>query len=42
MEEQRKYSLKIGNRTIENLTFSDIVDIKLYIIRHKLKHREIS
>ena len=42
MEEQRKYSLKIGNKTIENLTFNDIVNIKLYIIRYKLKHREIS
>lgn len=42
MEKQQRHNLKIGNKTIKNLTFNDIVDIKLYIIRYKLKHREIS
>lgn len=41
MEEQ-KYSLKVGNRVIKNLTLDDIIDIKLYLIRHKLERREIS
>lgn len=40
--EKRKHSLKIGNRVIKNLTLDDIIDIKLYIIRHKLEHKEIS
>lgn len=42
MGEQQRYNLKIGDKTIKNLTFNDIVDIKLYIIRYKLKHRKIS
>ena len=41
MEEQR-HSLKIGNRVIKNLTLDDIIDIKLYLVRHKLERREIS
>ena len=40
--EKRKHSLKIGNKVIKNLTFDDIIDIKLYLIRHKLECREIS
>lgn len=40
--EKRKHSLKIGNRVIKNLTLDDIIDIKLYLIRHKLECREIS
>ena len=39
---KQKHSLKIGNRVIKNLTFDDIIDIKLYLIRHKLERREIS
>lgn len=41
MEKQR-HSLKIGNRVIKNLTLDDIIAIKLYIIRHKLEHNELS
>ena len=37
-----KQSLKIGNRVIKNLTLDDIIDIKLYLIRHKLERGEIS
>lgn len=37
-----KHSLKVGNKVIKNLTLDDIIDIKLYIIRHKLERREIS
>lgn len=40
--EKRKRSLKIGNKVIKNLTLDDIIDIKLYLIRHKLERREIS
>lgn len=40
--EKQKHSLKIGNRVIKNLTLDDIIDIKLYIIRHKLERKEIS
>lgn len=40
--ETRRHSLKIGNRVIKNLTLDDIIDIKLYIIRHKLERKEIS
>ena len=40
--EMQRHSLKIGNKVIKNLTFDDIVDIKLYLIRHKLERREIS
>lgn len=39
---KQKYSLKIGNRVIKNLTLDDIIDIKLYLIRHKLERKEIS
>lgn len=39
--EKQKHSLKIGNRVIKNLTLDDIIDIKLYIIRHKLERKEI-
>ena len=39
---KQKHSLKIGNRVIKNLTFDDIIDIKLYLIRHKLERKEIS
>lgn len=39
---KQKYSLKIGNKVIKNLTLDDIIDIKLYLIRHKLEHKEIS
>lgn len=39
---EQKHSLKIGNRVIKNLTLDDIIDIKLYLIRHKLERREIS
>ena len=39
---KQKHSLKIGNRVIKNLTLDDIIDIKLYIIRHKLERKEIS
>ena len=42
MEKQQKHNLKLGNKIIKNLTFNDIVDIKLYMIRYKLKHGEIS
>lgn len=42
MEKQQRHNLKIGNRVIKNLTFNDIIDIKLYVIRYKLKHGEIS
>lgn len=41
MEKQR-HSLKIGNKVIKNLSFDDIIDIKLYIIRCKLERKEIS
>ena len=40
--EKRKHSLKIGDKVIKNLTLNDIIDIKLYLIRHKLERREIS
>lgn len=40
--EKQKHSLKIGNRVIKNLTLDDIINIKLYIIRHKLERKEIS
>ena len=40
--EKQKHSLKVGNKVIKNLTFDDIIDIKLYLIRHKLERREIS
>ncbi len=40
--EKQKHSLKIGNKVIKNLSLDDIIDIKLYIIRHKLEHKEIS
>lgn len=40
--EKRKHSLRIGNKVIKNLTLDDIINIKLYIIRHKLERREIS
>ena len=39
---KQKHSLKIGNRVIKNLTLDDIIDIKLYLIRHKLEREEIS
>lgn len=42
MGKQKKHSLKIGNRVIKNLTLDDIIDIKLYLIRHKLERKEIS
>ena len=41
MEKQR-HNLKIGNKVIKNLTLDDVIDIKLYLIRHKLERREIS
>lgn len=41
MEKQR-HSLKIGDKVIKNLTLDDIIDIKLYLVRHKLKREEIS
>lgn len=41
MEKQR-HSLKIGNKVIKNLMLDDIIDIKLYLIRHKLERNEIS
>lgn len=40
--EKQKHSLKVGDKVIKNLTLDDIIDIKLYIIRHKLERREIS
>ena len=40
--EKQKHSLKVGNRVIKNLTLDDIIDIKLYLIRHKLERKEIS
>ena len=40
--EKQKYSLKVGNKVIKNLTLDDIIDIKLYLIRHKLERKEIS
>ena len=40
--EKQKHNLKIGNKVIKNLTLDDVIDIKLYLIRHKLEHREIS
>ena len=40
--EKRRYSFKIGNRVISDLTFDDILDINLYVIRYKLKRGEIS
>ena len=39
---KQKHSLKIGNRVIKNLTLDDIIDIKLYLIRHELERKEIS
>ena len=39
---KQKHSLKIGNRVIKNLTLDDIIDIKLYLVRHKLERKEIS
>lgn len=39
---KQKHSLKIGDRVIKNLTLDDIIDIKLYLIRHKLERKEIS
>ena len=39
---KQKHSLKIGNKVIKNLTLNDIIDIKLYLIRHKLERKEIS
>lgn len=42
MEKRQKHNLKLGNKIIKNLTFNDIVDIKLYMIRYKLKRGEIS
>ena len=39
---KQKHSLKIGNKVIKNLTLDDIIDIKLYLIRHKLECNEIS
>lgn len=39
---KQKHSLKIGNKVIENLTLDDIIDIKLYLVRHKLERKEIS
>lgn len=42
MVTQKKHSLKIGNKIIKNLTLDDIIDIKLYLIRHKLERKEIS
>ena len=42
MEKRQKHNLKLGNKIIKNLTFNDIVDIKLYMIRYKLKHGKIS
>lgn len=39
---KQKHSLKIGNKVIKNLTLDDIIDIKLYLIRHKLERKEIS
>lgn len=40
--EKRRHSLKIGNKVIKNLTLDDIIDIKLYLIRRKLEHEELS
>ena len=42
MERRQKHNLKLGEKIIKSLTFNDIVDIKLYMIRYKLKHGEIS
>ncbi len=42
MEKQQRHNLKIGDKTVKNLTFNDIIDIKLYMIRYKLKRGEIS
>lgn len=39
---KQKHNLKIGNKVIKNLTLDDIIDIKLYLIRHKLERKEIS
>ena len=39
---KQKHSLKVGNKVIKNLTLDDIIDIKLYLIRHKLERKEIS
>ena len=39
---KQKYSLKIGNKVIKNLTLDDIINIKLYLIRLKLERKEIS
>lgn len=39
---KQKHSLKIGNKVIKNLTLDDTIDIKLYLIRHKLERKEIS
>ena len=40
--EKQKHSLKVGNKVIKNLTLDDIIDIKLYLIIHKLERKEIS
>ena len=40
--EKQKHSLKVGNKVIKNLTLDDVIDIKLYLIRHKLERKEIS
>lgn len=40
--EKRRHNLKIGNKVIKNLTLDDIIDIKLYLIRHKLERKELS
>ena len=40
--EKQKHNLKIGDKVIKNLTLDDVIDIKLYLIRHKLERREIS
>ena len=39
---KQEHSLKIGNKVIKNLTLDNIIDIKLYLIRHKLERKEIS
>lgn len=40
--EKQKHCLKVGNKVIKNLTLDNLIDIKLYLIRHKLERREIS
>lgn len=42
MEKRQRHNLKVGDKVIKNLTFNDIIDIKLYMIRYKLKRGEIS